>query len=78
MSHLNLLLFMFLAIFVLRSATQLFLYGLNICFLRREGDQVPEVFQDIVDREKLKTISAYTVDSANISMVATLFTRPFC
>ena len=75
MSHLNLLLFMFLAIFVLRSATQLFLYGLNICFLRREGDQVPDVFQDIVDREKLKTISAYTADSANISMVATLFNQ---
>ena len=72
MIHLNVLLLTFLAIFVLRSAVQVVLHRTNISFLRREGDKVPEVFQDIVDREKLKTISAYTVDSANITMVSTL------
>jgi STE24 endopeptidase len=73
MIHLNPLLLTFLAFFVLRSATQVFLHRLNISFLRREGDRVPDVFQDIIDREKLKTISAYTVDSAKISMAMTLF-----
>jgi STE24 endopeptidase len=73
MIHLNPLLLTFLAFFVLRSATQVFLHRLNISFLRREGDRVPDVFQDIIDREKLKKISAYTVDSAKISMAMTLF-----
>ena len=75
MIHLNPLLLTFLALFVLRSATQVFLHRLNISFLRREGDRVPDIFQDIVDREKLKTISTYTVDSAKISMAATLFNQ---
>jgi STE24 endopeptidase len=75
MIHFNPLLLTFLALFVLRSATQVVLHRLNISFLRREGDRVPDVFQDIVDREKLKTISTYTVDSAKISMAATLFNQ---
>ena len=65
----------FLALFVLRSATQVFLHRLNVSFLRREGDRVPDGFQDIIDREKLKKISAYTVDSAKVSMAATLFNQ---
>ena len=75
MIHLNWLLIGFLAIFVLRSLTQGVLHGLNISFLRREGDKVPDVFQDVVDREKLKTISAYTIDAAKIGMVDTLVSQ---
>jgi STE24 endopeptidase len=75
MIHFNLLLLTFLALFAIRSATQVFLHRLNISFLRREGDRVPDVFQDIIDREKLKKISAYTADSAKISMAATLFSQ---
>jgi STE24 endopeptidase len=75
MIHFNPLLLSFLALFAIRSATQVFLHRLNISFLRREGDRVPDVFQDIIDREKLKKISAYTADSAKISMAATLFSQ---
>ena len=72
MIHFNLLLQIFLAVFLLRSGAQIYLSWLNISYLRQHGTTVPEIFQDIIDPEKLKKISAYTVDSENFSMVATL------
>ena len=72
MIQLNSLLLIFLAVFLLRSGTQVYLNWLNISFLRQHGKTVPEAFQDIIDPEKLKKISAYTVDSENFQMVATL------
>ncbi len=72
MIHFNLLLQIFLAVFLLRSGVQICLNWLNISYLRQHGTTVPEIFQDIIDPEKLKTISAYTVDSENFTMVATL------
>lgn len=68
----NSLLLAFLVIFLLRSGIQLLLNRLNISYLQQHGITVPEVFQDTIDREKLGKISAYTVDSTNLSMVATL------
>jgi len=72
MIHFNLLLQIFLAVFLLRSGVQIYLSWLNISYLRQHGTTVPEIFQDVIDPEKLKKISAYTVDSENFSMVATL------
>src|SRR3989304_3804647 len=72
MIQLNFLLLVFLAVFLLRSGIQIYLNWLNISYLRQHGTTVPEIFQDIIDPEKLKRISAYTVDSENFSMVATL------
>jgi STE24 endopeptidase len=72
MIHFNLLLQIFLAVFLLRSGIQVYLNWLNISYLRQHGTTVPEIFQDIIDPERLKKISAYTVDSENFSMVATL------
>ncbi len=72
MIHFNLLLQIFLAVFLLRSGAQIYLSWLNISYLRRHGTTVPEIFQDSIDPERLKKISAYTVDSENFSMVATL------
>jgi STE24 endopeptidase len=68
----NLLLQIFLAVFLLRSGVQICLNWLNISYLRQHGTTVPEIFQDVIDPEKLKKISAYTVDSENFTMVATL------
>ena len=68
----NLLLQIFLAVFLLRSGVQIYLNWLNISYLRRRGTTVPEIFQGIIDPERLKRISAYTVDSENFTMVATL------
>jgi STE24 endopeptidase len=72
MIHFNLLLQIFLAVFLLRSGVQVYLSGLNISHLRRHGTTVPKIFQDTVDPERLRKISAYTVDSENFTMVATL------
>ncbi len=72
MIQFNYLLQIFLAVFLLRSATQIYLTWLNISYLRRHGKTVPEIFRDVIDPEKLKTISAYTVDSENFQMMTTL------
>jgi len=75
MIQLNPLLVTFLVMFAGRSAIQVVLHQVNTSFLRREGERVPDVFKDIVDRGKLKTISAYTLDSARVGMVSTLFNQ---
>ena len=72
MIQLNSLLLTFLAVFLLRSGVQVSLNWINISHLRQHGTTVPEIFQDTIDPEKLKRISAYTVDSDNFNMVATL------
>jgi STE24 endopeptidase len=75
MVQLNLLLLAFLFVFFFRSGTQLFLHRLNHAYVRQHGNEVPEVFQPWIDREKLKKISAYTVDSANFGIVSTLVSQ---
>jgi len=72
MIRLNILLLGFLVLFLLRSGIQLLLSRLNISYLRRHGVTAPEVFQDVVDGEKLRKVSAYNVDSEQVNMVATL------
>jgi STE24 endopeptidase len=77
MIQLNFLLFIFLAVFLLRSGTQILLNGLNISYLRQHGRTVPEVFQGLVDHEKLREISAYTVNSDRFHLIATLANQGF-
>jgi STE24 endopeptidase len=72
MIQVNSLLLTFLAVFLLRSGAQIYLHRLNISHLRRHGTRVPEIFQDVIDPEKLKRISAYTVDSETFDMIVTL------
>ena len=72
MIQINFLLLAFLAVFLLRSGAQVYLHRLNISYLRQHGTRVPEIFRDAIDPEKLKKISAYTVDSENFHMIATL------
>ncbi len=77
MIQLNYLLFTFLAVFLLRSGSQLLLDGLNISYLRRHGNMVPDGFRDFIDHEKLEKISAYTIDSDRFHMIATLANQGF-
>jgi STE24 endopeptidase len=72
MIQLNFLLLGFLAVFLFRSAAQLFFSRLNISYLRQHGIRVPEAFQDVVDGEKLRQASSYNLDSEHFHMVATL------
>ena len=73
MVQFNSLLIAFLLVFAFRSLFQLTLNRLNVSHLRREGKQVPGVFQGSVDGGKLARISAYTADSSNFGIVVTLF-----
>jgi len=77
MIQLNFLLLAFLCVFLLRSGIQIFLNRLNNSHLRKHGDVVPDIFQDTVDWEKLKKISAYSIDSANFGIWAALFNQGF-
>lgn len=72
MIQFNFLLLVFLALFLLRSGTQFYLHRLNLAHLRQYGTTVPAVFQDTVDQETLKKISAYTIDSDHFHMGASL------
>ena len=45
MIHFNLLLQIFLAVFLLRSGVQVYLSWLNISYLRQHGTTVPEMFR---------------------------------
>ena len=77
MVQFNPLLCAYLAFFILRSVTQVILDRVNIFYLRKCGDTVPEVFRDTIDREKLKKIRAYTIDSANFGILSTLASQVF-
>ena len=77
MAQFNLSLSAFLTFFNLRSLTQILLNRLNISHLRQHGDAVREVFRDTIDREKLKKISAYTIDSARFGIFSTLAAQIF-
>jgi len=68
MIQFNFLLLAFLALFLLRSATQYYLHRLNLVHLRQHGTTVPTPFQDTVNQETLKKISAYTIDSDHFQM----------
>jgi STE24 endopeptidase len=72
MIQFNVLLLVFLVIFVLRSLTQYYLHRLNLAHLRQYGNSVPAVFEDTVNQETLKKISAYTIDSDHFHMEASL------
>jgi STE24 endopeptidase len=77
MIQFNVLLLVFLVLFLLRSATQYYLHRLNLAHLRQYGTTVPAVFQDTVDQETLKKISAYTIDSDHFHMGASLIHQAF-
>ncbi len=72
MVQLNLLFLIFLALFLLRSAIQLYLDRLNLSYLQQHGSNVPDMLKDVVNDEKLKTIIRYTIDSTRLSRLATV------
>ena len=68
----NLLFFVFIVLFFLRSGVQVFLDLLDVSHLRRHGQTVPEIFRDTINQEKLRTISHYTIDSTQFATISTL------
>jgi STE24 endopeptidase len=64
------LLWVYLSAYLLRSVLEACLAGLNMTFLRKTGFDVPEPFRDTIDRDKLRKISAYTIESERFSLFA--------
>lgn len=77
MVQFNILLWAFLIVFGLRSATQLLLNRLNISYLRQHFREIPEFFRGAVDEEKLGKMAAYTFDSTRLGVLATLVNQIF-
>ena len=77
MLQFNFLLLAFLVVFFLRSSLQLFLNLLNTSYLRQHGNVVPAIFRDSVDQEKLKKISAYSIDSARFGILVSFINQAF-
>jgi STE24 endopeptidase len=73
----NLLFFAFLVFYALRSAVQVFLNRLNLAYLRKQGREIPDDFKEVVDEEKFRKISAYTIDSSRFEMFSTLADQGF-
>ena len=73
----NLLLAAFLILYALRSATQVFLNRLNIAYMRKQNQVTPDDFKDVVDEEKFKKISAYTIDSSRFGILSDLVDQGF-
>jgi STE24 endopeptidase len=72
MVQFNVLLLAFLAIFLLRMATQAILHRFNLSYLSHEGSTVPRAFQDVIDQERFRKITAYTVESNRFDLLADL------
>lgn len=77
MVNFNLLLAIFLVLYVSRAVFQFYLNRLNISYLRLHGAEVPDVFRNLVDQEKLAKISAYNLETANFSIRESLLGQLF-
>jgi STE24 endopeptidase len=71
------ILLLFLIFYALRSATQVILNRLNTAYLQRQNQAIPDDFKDVVDEEKFKKISAYTIESSRFGILSELADQGF-
>ena len=71
MIHFNLLMKVFLALFICRSLAQVYLNELNLSRLRQRP-AIPEEFKGAVDQGKYETHLNYTLDSDRFGLWMTL------
>lgn len=68
----NLLLIVYLSVYLASSAGGLLIERINANHLKKSGDRIPEAFKGTVDKEELKRINRYTFDNTNFSLVETI------
>ena len=68
----NLLLIVYLSVYLASSAGGLLIERINANHLKKSGDRIPEAFKGTVDKEELKRINQYTFDNTNFSLVETI------
>jgi len=69
----NVLLVVFLVLFIVGSAFRRFLTYINVRHLRRHSHDVPDVFQGEIDEATLSRMSDYTADSSLFGSIEHLF-----
>ena len=62
---------LFLFIFLLNNSLQIFLYLLNMSYVRR-NNKIPEVFKDILREEDFKKSRLYTIDKMKLNAFETV------
>lgn len=69
MIRFSILFYIFLILLFCRLAIQWLLYFLNRHYLKKNRNHVPEDFTDVIDIEKFRKISTYTVESETCQMI---------
>ena len=69
MIAINTFLIAYLAIYLLSSVADLVIDGINAKYLKGYGNDVPDTFREVIDTEKLKKITEYTLTNTNFSVV---------
>jgi STE24 endopeptidase len=65
--------FALLTLFVVETIFTYWLRHINLEYLKQNGTKVPKGFEDAVDAEKLRTSTAYTLDSSRLGLWESLF-----
>ncbi len=73
MIRLNVLLFGYLAIYLLQTGFSLWLEHLNRKYLEENGQKVPPLFEGFIDQQKLTQVMAYTLENSRFSIRQGLF-----
>lgn len=71
----NLLFYIFIILFSVRFGIQWLLHFLNQFHLKRNQANVPEDFRDLIDIEKFRKISTYTIESEYCQRIHTSFNQ---
>ncbi len=72
MISINSFLVAFLSIYVFCSVFDIFIDIVNTIKLKKDGTNIPEGFEDIIDREKLTRMNSYTIDKTKLSVIRSL------
>ncbi len=77
MIPINSLLMAYIGITLIILGLTIVIERLNLKYLDQYGDQVPVVFEGLIDAEELRTITQYTLDNSRLRLVQTGFNRLF-
>jgi len=70
MIRFDILLKIYLTLYLFRSLAQVFLNELNLSRLQKGKEKVPEPFKEIIDEEKFRKISSYTIEMERFDLIA--------
>lgn len=72
MIEFNMLLIIYLAVYLLSSFSDLVIEYINSLHLKMFGNEIPPGFEGMLDSDKLKKMNAYTFDNTRLSVIRTV------